>query len=364
METPAKDSPVSGGARRPLRFVARGLLTGLLLAVVAEAVRVLAVGNFHAVLPGEVYRCSQPSPARMERLVRRHGIRTVVNLRGCCPSFAWYENECRATAAAGVCQEDLCLSAGRLPSVGEVRRLVEVIDRAERPILFHCRRGSDRTGLASAVALLLESDTPLEDACRQLGPRYGHVPLGRPANLSRFFDLYREWLDAQGIDHAPDHFRRWATREYCPGECSARIEPLEVPAVVRPNEPFACRVRCRNTSLKPWRLCAGTRAGIHASFVVTNPRGRIVVAGRAGLFDAVVEPGESIDLTLPVSPLGEPGPHLLIVDMVDEQHCTFYQAGSEPLQRGFEVREQEAAAGGQRGATGLAGLADRLAPGD
>jgi hypothetical protein len=295
--------------------------------------------------------------------MRRHGIRTVINLRGCCPDFAWYQNECRVTAKLDACQEDLCFSAGRLPSVPEVRRLVEVLDRSDYPVLFHCQRGADRTGLASAVALLLHEDVSFAQARRQLGPRYGHVALGRAANLDRFFDLYQEWLSGQGLAHSRQTFRRWIEEGYCPGECRAEIEVLQMPAVAPPGEPFGVRVRCRNTSVKPWRLSPGMTAGIHATFVVANARGRCVAVGRAGQFHAEVTPGESIDLTLVVPALHEPGRYRLLVDMVDEQHCCFYQAGSEPLEREFVVGEQEAAVGGERGPAGVAGLADGLASG-
>src|SRR5262249_41159099 len=146
------------------------------LPALAEAVRVFFGANFHAVLPGRVYRCAQPSARALEELVARHGIRTVVNLRGCCDPFPWYLAQARATHRLDVCQEDICLSAGRLPSAPELRRLVEVIDRGEYPLLLHCRRGADRTGLASAVVLLLQPGVPLSQARRQLGLRYGHAP--------------------------------------------------------------------------------------------------------------------------------------------------------------------------------------------
>jgi hypothetical protein len=306
---------------------------------------VFLFGNFHTVIPGRFYRCSQPSPGRLERLIRAHGIRTVVNLRGCCAPFDWYLDECRTSARLDVCQEDLCFSAGRLPAVSEMRRLVAVLDRSEYPLVFHCQRGADRTGLASAVALLLYADVPYEQARRQLGPRFGHVALGRPANLDRFFDLYREWLDRQRLSHSRANFRRWVEHDYCPGECRASVEPLDLPRAVAAGEPFACRVRCRNTSVKVWHLRPGAGSGIHASFVAGDVSGGTLSVGRGGLFDAAVAPGESIDLTLPVPAIRVPGHYTLLVDMVDEQQCNFFQTGSEPLEWEFDVREQEAATG-------------------
>src|SRR5262245_46726283 len=68
--------------RRPWRKrLAWGCAAGLLVAVLAEVGRVFVGPNFHTVLPGRVYRTAQPSPDRLERLVRGYGIRTVINLR-------------------------------------------------------------------------------------------------------------------------------------------------------------------------------------------------------------------------------------------------------------------------------------------
>ena len=193
----------------------RGCVAGLALAVGLEALGTLAGRNFHTVIPGAVYRCSQPTPRGLEAIVRAHGIRTVINLRGCCDGFDWYTAECRATHDLDVCQEDVTFSAGRLPPPDELRRLVDVLDHTEPPIVIHCRQGVDRTGLTAAVALLLYTDTGLTEARRQLSFRYSHVSLGRTTAMLRFFDLYAEWL--AGRPHSPDLFRRWATTEYCPG---------------------------------------------------------------------------------------------------------------------------------------------------
>src|SRR5262249_23653077 len=154
----------------------------------------------------------------------------------------WYLDECRATHQHGVNQEDIGFSAGRLPPVPEIRRLVEVLDRTDYPIVLHCSRGADRTGLASAVALLLRTNASLDEGRRQLSPRYAHLAFGRPGNLDRFFDLYSEWLDAHGQQHSREMFRRWLLQEYCPGECRCELQPLDLPQSVSCGEPFVVRV--------------------------------------------------------------------------------------------------------------------------
>src|SRR5262249_51834922 len=116
------------GRRSWPRVVVRGCVAGFVGAVLVQ-LGSIADGNVHEVVPGRIYRCSQPSASALEQLIDSRGIRTVVNLRGCCAPNAWYLDECRTTLRRDVSQEDLCFSAGRLPAVHEVRRLVEVIDK-------------------------------------------------------------------------------------------------------------------------------------------------------------------------------------------------------------------------------------------
>src|SRR5207237_7687008 len=127
-----------------------------------------------------VYRSAQLSGRDLEKVVRAKGIQTVLNLRGCCDPAPWYVEECRTTHRLQVDQVDICLSAGRLPSAPEMRRLLEVLDRCSYPILLHCRRGADRTGLVSALIVLLQTGQALPEALQQLGLRYGHLAVERP----------------------------------------------------------------------------------------------------------------------------------------------------------------------------------------
>lgn len=333
--------PVAPRPRLALgRVLLRGCLAGLLLTFCLHAGYILLGSNFHTVIPGQVYRSAQLSASSLEGILRENHIRTVVNLRGCCDGEAWYLDEGRVTLRNNVSMEDLGFSAGRLPSVITIRQLLEVIDNSEYPILFHCHKGADRTGMASAMTLLLRTDTPLEDAREQLGWRYGHLPIGRTASIDRFFDLYEEWLSQHGEVHSQAAFRRWLEREYCPGECRCRLELLdrtEEPMHLSPARSTALRVRCHNTSIKPWHLRPGSNAGIHLNYVLSNDRYTRVAEGKAGLFEATVPPGDFIDLTVALPALAAPGSYELRLDMLDEQHAFFLQTGSEPLIRAVEV---------------------------
>jgi protein tyrosine phosphatase (PTP) superfamily phosphohydrolase (DUF442 family) len=327
------------GLRTTCRAAALGLVLGLAGALTAEVGWAVSSNNWHSVIPGRAYRSAQLSPAQLANRVRRYGIRTVINLRGLSPTLDWYMDESRATHALDLAQEDVTFSAYRLPSPDELRRLVEVFDQTEYPVLIHCRQGVDRTGLASAVLMLLHTDAPLAEARRQLSLRYGHVPLGPTKALGEFFDLYDEWLRGRGVAHSPAVMREWVATGYCPGYCRGRIELLAHPAAVRVGEPAVVRVRAHNTSVRPWELKPGTETGVHVRFLVFDPGWKLSQIGRAGQFEANVPPGGSIDLTLALTPPTVPGSYFVQTDLLDGNRCSFIQLGSEPLELNFQVIE-------------------------
>lgn len=323
-----------------LYAVLRGCLAGLVVAVAVEAVYILVGANVHVVASGAVYRCARLDPPELERVVRQYNIRTVINLCGCSDPLPWYLGESRATCRLGVCQEDLAFSAGRMPPVNTVRHLVEILDHCDYPILIHCHLGIDRTGMASTIALLLHTDMGPAEARKQLSIRYGHLSCANTGNLDRFFDLYQEWLDHEGKTHSPDQFRRWIVKEYCPAECRAtieRLEPSEGALRASPGQALGFRIRCTNTSIRPWVLQAGANAGVHAGWMLLDENEQYVREGRSGMFDAVVQPGQSIDLTVALPAL-LPGRYQVQLDMIDEQLGWFYQMGAtQPLTLQVEV---------------------------
>src|SRR5262249_25036152 len=110
--------------------LAAGVLVGLFLAVIAEAARMLLGANFHLSIPGHLYRSGQPSLAMLALLVRNHGIRTVINLRGDFEPIADYEAERQCVRDLHIDYQDAGLWSRSLPAVDEACRLVDVLDRA------------------------------------------------------------------------------------------------------------------------------------------------------------------------------------------------------------------------------------------
>jgi hypothetical protein len=295
-------------------------------------------GNIHAVLPGRFYRGGQLSSHALAALVRRYDIHTVVNLRGCCAPDDWYLDEARVSSAHGVNQEDLTFSATRLPSKHELRHLLEILDRSEPPLFFHCRQGADRTGLACVAAMLLQPDISYAEARRQLGWRYSHVSFSQTGRLDAVFDLYESWLRGTGQSHSPTIFRHWVAEEYRGGWLQSRIEKVERLGEAHAGAPLGFRVAVRNVGTNAWRIRPQRVAGIHLGCKLTDEKGCDVYEGRGGMIEAEIGPGQVFEATLALT-LPRPGRYRLLLDLVEEGHCWFYQAGSEPWEEELVVHD-------------------------
>jgi hypothetical protein len=211
---------------------------------------------------------------------------------------------------------------------GELRELLDVLDHAEYPLLLHCRHGSDRTGLAAAVVLLLQDGVPYARARRELGLYYGHLSFGRTGLLDSFFEMYEEWLRATGKDHTPAVFRHWVLDEYRGGWCEGGVENVAATGAPKAGQPIAYRVRLRNRSQATWQLTPITTAGIHVYYHVWDADGAVVADARAGFVEASIPPGARYEVTIVVPPL-KAGHYWLAVDLIEEYHCCFYQVGAE-----------------------------------
>ncbi len=108
------------------------------------ATRLSAPGleNFHRVSP-DLYRAAQPSEEGFRQL-KAMGVRTVVNLRS-------FNSDRGKIGETGLGYEHIYMKAWH-PETKEVVRFLQIVsDPARRPVLVHCKHGSDRTGVLCAV---------------------------------------------------------------------------------------------------------------------------------------------------------------------------------------------------------------------
>jgi protein tyrosine/serine phosphatase len=148
---------------------------GLLAALTVYAAGTVYEANFHTVLAGELYRSGQMGPDQLARAVQEYGIKSILNLRGSDPA-TWYQQEMAMAGQLGVRHYDFKLSATEEVSLSNMYEIVRLLQTAPKPVLIHCKAGSDRTGLVAALyCLAISRETP-ETADRQLTLWYGHFP--------------------------------------------------------------------------------------------------------------------------------------------------------------------------------------------
>ncbi len=162
--------------------------------------------NFHAVIPGKVYRCNHPTPRRLAWAVRRFGLKTLVNLRGHrkCGSDALSRN---AAGQVGLAHVDMAFESRGAPHRDRILRFASLYRSIAFPMLMHCKSGADRAGLASGLVILFEGGTA-DEALKQLSWRYGHFNHSRTGILDAFFMRYR--TEAEG--RIP--FLEWVEHHY------------------------------------------------------------------------------------------------------------------------------------------------------
>lgn len=173
---------------------------------VDHAVFRLVWTNFREVVPGKVYRCNHPTPARLKWAMRRYRLRTLVNLRGHrqCGSDALS----RSTAQAiGLAHVDMAFESRGAPHKDRILRFAQLYKQIDFPMLMHCKSGADRAGLASGLVILFEGGSAAR-ALKELSWRFGHFRGSRTGILDAFFMRYQ--ADAEG--RLP--FLEWVEHEY------------------------------------------------------------------------------------------------------------------------------------------------------
>ena len=133
---------LAGCVRRSLPLL---LVPGL--ALLAFVCSVVAHHNFYVVSPGLVYRSAQMNAGALSVVIPEYGIKSILNLRGAGEGKDWYSAEINTSRQFGVQHFDYALSASHELKDEEMDQILATIRNAPKPILIHCKSGSDRTGL-------------------------------------------------------------------------------------------------------------------------------------------------------------------------------------------------------------------------
>jgi protein tyrosine/serine phosphatase len=167
-----------------------------------------AFWNLHQIVPG-VWRAAQPMPHHL-RWAKRHGIKTIVNLRGRrdnCGSYILERETCRGI---GLTLVDFPIRSRQPLERQTLLAALELFDKLEYPILIHCKSGADRAGFMSTLYMYLKGGMTLREAMKtQLSLRYGHVRQAKTGVIDYFFERY-----LADNDKNPISLRDWISTVY------------------------------------------------------------------------------------------------------------------------------------------------------
>jgi protein tyrosine phosphatase (PTP) superfamily phosphohydrolase (DUF442 family) len=198
------------------------VLAGLSAALAHVGFRVSMDGirlarNFYEVDPGKLYRSAQLTGQELAGVIDRYKIKSIINLQGKRPETDWYTDEARVARTKGVTLINLEMTVESIPKRFELLKLLEAYRTLERPILVHCRSGSDRTGEAVAIYKMEYMDQSRERALQSFNLRYLYVPFFAPAK-TYFIENYggRDWAYTR-YDHCDKNWE-YADQRECPSQ--------------------------------------------------------------------------------------------------------------------------------------------------
>lgn len=160
-----------------------------------------AMGNFHVVEEGVLYRSSQPTTEQIISYHEQYGIKSIINLRGENAGRAWYDAETRTAQSLGIKHINFRMSSRQILTQDKALALIEVLKTAPKPVLVHCYGGADRSGLASALFLAAVANKGEEESEDQISFRFGHLSipfLSSAYAMDQTFENMEPWLGYEG----------------------------------------------------------------------------------------------------------------------------------------------------------------------
>jgi protein tyrosine/serine phosphatase len=172
--------------------------------------------NLHVVEKGKLLRSKQLSANQLRKVIKKAGIKTLINLRGT-DTDDWWHEERQVTEELGVEFINIGMSARRLPHKQDLITLLDAYKNAPRPILIHCKGGADRTGEASAIYQMEYMGKSKKKALKQLTFKYFHIKQRFPAKryfIKRY--LGEDWVRSQ-YDPCQPGWKYYDQSKYCHG---------------------------------------------------------------------------------------------------------------------------------------------------
>lgn len=146
--------------------------------------------NFHKI-SDQAYRSNHPSPGFIKKLQRDYGIKSIINLRGANQTGQYLLEE-EACQKLGIKLFSIPFSSRSAPWQEDIHDIFKAFDEADYPILIHCKSGSDRAGIGSALYKFYKDGVQLDES-NQLHLKYGHIKSSETGVLDYFVETWRHF---------------------------------------------------------------------------------------------------------------------------------------------------------------------------
>lgn len=148
--------------------------------------------NFHRI-SNEAFRSSQPTMWQMRRIVKKYGIKTILNLKGTNPNSAYWAFEQEQCEKLGVRLVNINIASRSTPDAQRIRQAKELFETIEYPIWMHCKAGADRTGIYATLYQYFRQHIPIEQTDQlRLWP-FGHIRHSKAGKIDNYLEQYKAY---------------------------------------------------------------------------------------------------------------------------------------------------------------------------
>lgn len=150
--------------------------------------------NFHAI-SDEAYRSAQPTPSQIRKYVKKHNIKTIINLKGKNPKGPYWEFEKETCDELGIPIVNVGIKSRGIPNKDQIREAKEIFESIEYPIWMHCKAGSDRTGIYANLYQYFKLGIDIKDTNQLAFWPYGHIKQSKAGQVDFYFDKFVEYQE-------------------------------------------------------------------------------------------------------------------------------------------------------------------------
>lgn len=165
--------------------------------------------NVHVVLPHKIYRSAQLNAQELTAYQQQYHLKSIINLRGIWTDDGWYQVETQFAQQHHLTYVPLYLSAYKLPTHDQLMQLIHILETTPQPYMFHCKSGADRTGLASAISLILfDPNVTIAQLKNEMSWEYN---VSSPRSVGfQVMQNYFYWLQQHHLVCNKTNFLHWA----------------------------------------------------------------------------------------------------------------------------------------------------------